>query len=185
MSPSLNAELVAALKMAAAALRDAGIPFAVGGGVAAWVRGAPAVGADVDLMVRPADAERALAALEVCGMRTAHPPEGWLVKAWHHEVQVDVIFAPSGFDVDDEVLARCQELPVDGMPMPMLPVTELLVSKLCALTERYLPFDGLLPAVRALREQVDWERVRAATDHSPFARSFLVLAEDLGIVPQR
>ena len=38
------------------------------------------------------------------------------------------------------------------------------------------------PAVfRALREQVDWPALRAVVAHSPFARSFLALCDELGI----
>lgn len=173
--------LVSALKRSAASLRDAEIPFAVGGGFAVWARGGPASEHDVDLMIREEDAERAMRALEAAGMRTERPPEGWLVKAFDDEVLVDLIFAPSGYEVDEGVLRRADELSVDGMPMPVLPATEVLVSKLCALTERHLDFEGLLQITRALREQVDWGRLRSRTCHSPFARSFLTLAEELGI----
>jgi hypothetical protein len=37
---------------------------------------------------------------------------------------------------------------------------------------------------RALREQVDWERVRSATGHNDFAVAFLFLGERLRIVPE-
>ena len=175
--------MVNALKRSAAALRDAEIPFAVGGGFATWARGGPASEHDVDLMIRKEDVERAMTALEAAGMRTERPPEGWLVKAWDNGVLIDLIYAPSGYDVDDEVLRRADELSVDGMPMPVLPATEVMVSKLCALTERHLDFEGLLQTTRALREQIDWDRLRARTCHSPFARSFLVLVGELGIGP--
>jgi hypothetical protein len=56
------------------------------------------------------------------------------------------------------------------------------VSKLCALNERRLDFEGLLQITRALREQVDWERLRRRTADSPFARAFLFLASELGIL---
>lgn len=173
--------LVAALKRSAAALRDAEIPFAVGGGFATWARGGPASDHDVDFMIKEEDVERAMDALEAAGMRTERPPEGWLVKAWDDGVLVDLIYAPSGYDVDDEVLRRADQLTVDGMPMPVLPATEVMVSKLCALNERHLDFEGLLQTTRALREQIDWHRLRSRTCHSPFARSFLLLAEELGI----
>jgi hypothetical protein len=39
----------------------------------------------------------------------------------------------------------------------------------------------LLPAARAVREQVDWDRVRARTADNDFAVAFLVLVERLGI----
>src|SRR5215218_1332461 len=74
-------EILAVLKLSAAALREADIEFALGGGLAAWARGGPPTEHDIDFMIRAADAEAALAALRKEGMRTESPPEGWLVKA--------------------------------------------------------------------------------------------------------
>ena len=91
--PALQSdELLLSLKRAAAALRDADIPFVVGGGFAAWARGGPPTEHDIDLIVREADAEKALAACEAAGMRTEVPPEGWLVKAWDGDVLIDLIY---------------------------------------------------------------------------------------------
>jgi hypothetical protein len=60
-----------ALKRSAAALRDAGVDFLLAGGMAVWARGGPASSHDLDLAVRPDDAERALDALEHAGLRNA------------------------------------------------------------------------------------------------------------------
>src|SRR5919112_6434233 len=73
------------LKKAAAALREAGLEFALAGSVAAWARGAPQSRNDLDFLVRAQDAERALEALCDAGMRAERPPEGWLLKAWDPE----------------------------------------------------------------------------------------------------
>src|SRR5438067_12896184 len=86
----------ATLKVAVAPVRDAGVPFVLGGSLAAWARGGPEPQNDLDLMVKPADAEAALAALQQAGMRPERPPEEWLFKAWHGEVMIDLIFHPSG-----------------------------------------------------------------------------------------
>ena len=69
------------------------------------------------------------------------------------------------------------------MQMPVLAATELLVHKLAALDEHWCDFAMLLPVARALREQVDWERVRTEAADNDFAVAFLFLAERLGIVP--
>src|SRR5947208_1259861 len=84
------------LKVAVATLRDAGVPFALGGSLAAWARGGPRPHNDLDLMVKPGDAERALEALTEAGMRPEKPPEEWLFKAWHDGVLIDLIFEPAG-----------------------------------------------------------------------------------------
>jgi hypothetical protein len=65
--------------------------------------------------------------------------------------------------------------------MRVMPVDDLLVSKLLSLTEHHLDYARALEISRALREQVDWADVRSRTEHSPFARAFLSLVEDLGI----
>jgi hypothetical protein len=68
--------LAETLKRAAAALREAGIPFLLCGSMACWARGGPPlVTNDVDFCVKAEDAERALAALAEAGMPTERPPE--------------------------------------------------------------------------------------------------------------
>jgi hypothetical protein len=32
-----------------------------------------------------------------------------------------------------------------------------------------------------LREQIDWDELRRRTEHSPFAKAFFTLVEELGI----
>jgi hypothetical protein len=59
---------------------------------------------------------------------------------------------------------------------------DVMVSKLMALTEQEPNFGRVLEWSRALREQIDWDEVRARTAASPFARAFFTLAEGLGIV---
>jgi hypothetical protein len=66
--------------------------------------------------------------------------------------------------------------------MPVLSATDLLVFKLLTLREHECDFGAVLPIARALREQVDWEIVRKETGHSPYARAFLTLLEDLDII---
>src|SRR5437016_13587556 len=104
--------LIETLKVAVAALRECGVPFMLGGSLAAWARGGPEPKKDLDLMVKPKDAERALEALTRVGMRPERPPEEWLLKAWHGDVLVDIIFMPSGLELTDEVLGRADPIPV-------------------------------------------------------------------------
>jgi hypothetical protein len=69
--------------------------------------------------------------------------------------------------------------------MPVQSATDLMVAKLLVLGEHYCDFARLFPHVRALREQVDWAALRRQVDRSPFARAFLSLCEELGILPDR
>lgn len=171
------------LRIAVAAMRDAGVPFLLGGSFAAWARGGPLPQNDLDLMVKPADARRALEALAAAGMRTERPPEEWLVKAWHGDVMVDVIFHPAGLEMTDDVLARADTLSVMAISTPVMALDDMLATKLMALDEHSLDYRGLLAIARALREQIDWEALYARTNDSPFARAFFTLVRELQIAP--
>jgi len=177
------ADIEATLKRAAAALTRAGIPFLLGGSLASWARGGPETRHDLDLIVKPSDAERALGVLVSEGMRAEQPPEEWLLKAWDGDMLVDLIFAPSGLEVTDDVLERGEEMDVRGMRMKVMALEDVIVTKLLALDEHRIDFESLVPIARALREQIDWEAVRSRTAESPFGRAFFVLVDGLGILP--
>ena len=169
------------LKKAAGALRDAGVPFALGGGLAVWARGGARTEHDVDFFVKREDAERAQEALVAAGLEPETPPEGWLLKAWDGEVLVDLIFEPRGGPVDDEMLGRAEELDVYAVTMPVATLEDVLVTKLLALNEQNLDYSSVLETARAVREQIDWSELRRRSDGSPYAKAFLVLVEELGI----
>jgi len=173
--------MVPTLKKAAAALRDAGIPYLVAGGVASWVRGGPSTDHDLDFLIKPSDAERALEALAAAGLRPEKPPEEWLYKAWDGDVLVDLIFRPAGFEVDDELIERGEEREVQAMTMRVLSAEDLLVSKLMAMTEHTIDYRSCLEIARALREQIDFDEVRERTEASAYGRAFFVIAEGLAI----
>jgi predicted nucleotidyltransferase len=171
-----------ALKRAAAALREADVPFLLGGSLASWARGGPETRHDLDLIIKPEDAEKALQTLQEAGMRPERPPEDWLLKAWDGDTLVDLIYCPKGLPVDDDLIARGEELSVLGMDIRVMALEDVMATKLMALTEHSLRYESLLQIARALREQIDWSAVRARTADSPFARAFFVLLEGLGIV---
>jgi hypothetical protein len=138
-------------------------------------------------MIKEGDVDRALEALEQAGMRPERPPEEWLVKAWDGEVLVDLIHHPCGLPIDDAVLARGELMSVLSMELQVMALEDVLVTKLNALTEHSLRYEGLLSIARALRERIDWEEVRSRAADTPFARAFFVLLDGLGIVrpPER
>jgi len=176
--------MLTVLKKAVGVLNQAGIPFALAGSMACWALGGPPSRHDVDLALQWADAERALAALEAAGFRVERPPEGWLVKAWDDGVLVDLIWAPMGLEVTEKVLRAARPVNIDGMPVPALAPTDVLTSKLLALNESHLDFEGLLAIVRGVREQVDWEELRRRAGDQPLARSFFYMAGELGLLPE-
>jgi len=182
-TPSDNfPELLDATKLAAAALRDAEVPYILGGGLAAWARGGPPTEHDVDFFVHAEDAERALEALEAAGMKPERPPEGWLLKAWAGTTLIDLIFHPAGGPVDDGYFERAEEIEVASQRMPVASLEDVMTTKLMALTEQEPDLSSVLELARSLREQIDWEQVRKRTAESPFARAFFTLVEELGVV---
>src|SRR3954465_6473350 len=92
-------DMLESLKRVAAVLRDAEVPYALGGGLALWAFGSGATDHDIDLLVPDeAAADAGVAALAAAGLRTQDPPEGWLRKAWDDDILIDLVFAPSGID---------------------------------------------------------------------------------------
>jgi hypothetical protein len=174
--------LLATMKKAGGALNDAGIPYLLGGGLACWARGAPRTEHDVDLLIRPEDAESAQQALVGVGMRPERPPEGWLLKAYDGEVLVDLIFHPHDGPIDDDVFDRAEELEVHAMKMEVAALEDVISQKLLALSEQEPDYSSVLELARSLREQVDWDEVRNRTRESPFANAYFTLLEDLEIV---
>jgi hypothetical protein len=177
-------ELIETMKRSAAALRDAKVPFLLGGGLASWARGGPPTDHDVDFLVRERDVERAEEALAAAGLRLERPPEGWLVKAWDGDVLVDLIFHPAGGAVGDEHFERATTLEVAAQPLPVASVEDILTTKLLALTEQEPDFGPVLEIARSLREQIDWDTLRAQVESAPFGAAFFTLVERLGIVEE-
>ena len=171
------------LKRGAAALRDAGVPFVVGGGLASWARGGPESGHDVDFFVKPDDAETAWKALGEAGMRLERPPEAWLLKAYDGDVLIDIIFEPSGITVTDELIDRAEEFEILAQRMKVLSLDDLMVTKLSCLREHELDYDAHLEIARSLREKIDWDDVRRRSPDNPYVAAFFTLAEGLDIVP--
>jgi len=175
-------ELLPTLKKAAAALEGEHVPYMLGGSLACWARGGPAVAGDLDLMVKADDAERALAALVNAGMREERPPEQWLLKAWDGDHMIDLIFEAAGLPITDEALARADPLSVGAMSIPVMALEDVITTKLYAMNERSLDYEHAVQIARSLREQINWDEVRARTADSPYAAPFFVLLERLGIV---
>ncbi|MGV0769510.1 hypothetical protein [Mycobacterium syngnathidarum] len=177
-----NDDLRDALKRAASAFKAHGPQFALAGSYALWVYGAPEPVHDVDFVVAETDAEAAEAALRKAGFQIVHVPEDWLFKAYpDDDVLVDVLYQLNGESVDAAVLGSAEVHDVLAIRMPVLLPTLVVSEKLRSLNEHHCDFAALLPAARAVREQVDWDAVRVATADNDFAAAFLMLVDRLGI----
>jgi hypothetical protein len=175
-------DLREALKTVAVALKETGLPFALIGGYGVWARGGPEPDHDVDFLVAEQDAADVAHALAERDLQVVQPPEDWLFKVYIDDAMVDVIFGPKGVRADHDLLERSTPLEVLSISMPVLPATDLLVLKLNALSEHQCDFSQLIPVARALREQVDWDRVRRETAGNDFAAALLFLLTRLDVV---
>lgn len=173
-----------ALKRVAVALKQGDVPFALTGGYAVWARGGPEPDHDVDFLIAAADVQRAEECLESQGLEVVHPPEDWLFKVFSDGAMVDLIHRHSSGPAERAVVQDADVLEVLSVQMPVLSATEVVVQKMLALDEHYCDFGPMIPVVRALREQVDFDRVREETAGSPFAAALLFLLERLGVVSE-
>ena len=177
-----NIDLRDALKRAASALKEHGPEFALAGSYALWAYGGPEPVHDVDFAVAEEDTEAAALTLEKAGFQIDRTPEDWLFKACvEQQFVIDVLHQLNGNPVNADDIAAAEVLDVLAIRMRVLPPTRVLTEKLNALNEHHCDFAALLPVVRAVREQVNWDRLRADTSQNDFAVAFLVLTDRLGI----
>jgi hypothetical protein len=171
-----------ALKRVAVALKDTGLPFALMGGYAAWARGGPESVHDVDFLVADSDAAKVRESLVDQGLQIVDAPEDWLFKVSSDGAVVDIIYRVTGHAATREVVEEADELEVLSVVMPVLSATEILVQKMHALAEHYCDLGDYIPVARALREQVDWDRVRKETSGNPYAEALLYLLERIEVI---
>lgn len=161
-----------------------GLPHAFMGGLASSIYGRVRRTHDLDLFVRPDDAERALEVLAAAGYQTERSNPDWIYKATKHGLLVDVIYTGSDgavFDADMEEHVRIVEH--EAVRLPIVSPEDLLTLKLAAFREDTARqwYDCL-----ALLENVelDWDYlVRRARRRPHRVLSLLVYAvgEDLPV----
>lgn len=177
-----RSELREALKRAASALKANGPDFALAGSYALWAYGGPEPDHDVDFVVAETDVEAAVATLEDAGFHVQRTPEDWLFKVCvGSDFVIDVLHRLNGVPVDKRTIDTADVCEVLAIPMRVLAPTHIVTEKLSSLHEHHCDFSALLPGVRAVREQVDWDQVRTATAHNDFAYAFLALTDRLGV----
>lgn len=114
------------------ALEEANIPFALIGGVAASGLGRPRSTHDIDIFVRPEDADSTLDVLGKRGFRTEKFDIEWLFKAFKDDILVDIIFKSEGeMYFDEEVQAKRKLMDYHGRKVPVVSPEDLVVIK-CA-----------------------------------------------------
>ncbi|MFJ8802756.1 nucleotidyltransferase family protein [Streptomyces sp. NPDC102487] len=167
-------------------LKREGHSFALAGSVAVHAHGGSVrLQHDVDFCVLREDAEAVAATLTEAGLTVVEPPEDWLWKSRCMGQDVDLLFELGHEPVTAEMLGRTTQLPLDSVQMPVLAATDLLWSLLASFSEHHCDFGAVLPIARALREKVDWTRVRENASDRPMPDAFLYLLEKLQVIPVR
>ena len=166
-------------------LKEAGVPYMVGGGVAVWAYGRRRATKDIDLFIPPKIPYVALDALGKRGFFTRDSDAGWLYKAYKQEILIDLIVWTTGnIRVDDETFARLREVEIDGYPFAIMGPEDVLFRKILShREERRDWYDGLSMLGNGL-EALDWDYFmrRIAPPHARRTLSFLLYAQsELGM----
>lgn len=148
-------------------VESSNIPYALIGGVAVKSLGRPRVTHDIDLFVRPDDAEAVLQVLEAKGFTSQKRDPFWLFKAWKGDILVDVIFKSSG-DIyfDEEVRAHVRRMPLKGKFVNAISPEDFLVIKAAAHQE-HNPHHWH-DALAVLKQgNLDWDYLSKRAKHAP------------------
>jgi hypothetical protein len=135
-------------------------------------------------MVAEEDAARVMERLAERGLQVVQPPEDWLFKIFvgtEPTAMVDVLFRSAGVPVTRRHFDGVDQLEVESVAMPVLSATTLMIDKMLAMEEHACDLSAALPAARAVREQIDWDEVRAAVKDNPYGSAFLYLLDRLAI----
>ena len=158
-SPAGTEKLRAAPSGPASALKENGPRLGLAGSYALWAYGATEPSHDVDPVV-------AAATLTEAGFSIEQPPEDWLFKARTGDTVVDVPHRRRARRVGDPGLCR---------------TVRRAGNRDAGAAAHHGDFGKLLPAVRAIRERLDWDRVKSECADNDYAVAFLVLAQRLGL----
>ena len=143
-------------------LRDAGVPFLVGGAYAFTpFTGIPRSTKDFDLFVAKDAIDRAMAALDAAGFRTELTFPHWLAKAYWGKEFVDLIFSSGNgvAPVDADWFDHAPRGEVLGLDVPLAPAEEMLWSKAFVMERERYDGGDVIHLLRARADALDWHRV--------------------------
>jgi predicted nucleotidyltransferase len=160
---TLNRTLLAAIET----IEKSGIPYALIGGVAVKELGRPRITHDIDLFVKPDDADQILEVLKVRDFHIERRDPFWLYKAWREEVLVDVIFKSSG-DIyfDEDVRSHVRRIPYQGRFINAISPEDFIIIKAAAHQEDnpHHWHDALAVLTQG---NLDWEYLLRRAKHAP------------------
>ena len=143
------------------------VPYLAIGGLASATYGRPRPTKDIDVFVKPEDAERCVKALESAGFTTEDPPEDWLLKAYKDDVLVDVIFRiHNSIYLDDDMIARARRYDVKGTTIAVVPAEDFILMQAVTHSEDtpHYWYNALTVIASA---EIDWDYVVRRSSHGP------------------
>lgn len=148
-------------------IEEKNIPYALIGGIAVKELGRPRITHDIDIFVKPDDAEYVLEILKESGFETERRDPFWLFKAWRDEVLVDVIFRSCG-DIyfEEEVREHVRRIPYHGKFVNAISPEDFIVIKSAAHQEDnpHHWHDALAVLTQG---NLDWDYLLKRARHSP------------------
>jgi predicted nucleotidyltransferase len=149
------------------AVEDEALPYLAIGGLASATYGRPRPTKDIDVFVKPEDAERCLKTLEAAGFSTEEPKEDWLLKAYKSEVLVDVIFRiHNSIYLDDDMIAKARRHQLKGTTIKVVPAEDFIVMQAVTHSED-TPHYWYNALTVIASSEIDWDYVIRRSSHGP------------------
>jgi hypothetical protein len=176
--------LTSVLGEAVRALDEDEIDYVLIGGQASSLLGRPRCSSDIDLLVTPEDAPRALDALDRAGFRTERVNPHWLYKAFRRDVLVDLLFKVRGeIYLDAEMLRRSTLRRFRDTQVRVVPAEDLIVMKAIVHDEETPRHWADALAILGAAEDLDWDYLLARSRRAPRRMlSFLCYATSVDLV---
>lgn len=168
----------AAYATALAALRAARVPHVVGGGLAIQHYGRRRSTKDLDLFIRPQDAEAALNALVAAGFTTMDTDAPWLRKAVREDAHIDLIVVSMGLIyLKDEEIDRSLPVEIGGVPTRIFLPEDMLLRKIYVLRDEGPDWHDAFSILESEGAKLNWTMLeREELDPRPLA-GFLLVAD--------
>ena len=157
--PADESSFQSVLRDAVQAIEGGGIPFLILGGIASALVGRPRWTHDIDFLVLPDDALRALQALRQAGFETEETDPVWIYKGFKQGVLVDVIFmVMGGVYLDQEMLDHAVIRAHEGLPLRIpCPEDQLVIKAIVHREETSRHWFDALGIIA--RSDLDWDYV--------------------------
>jgi predicted nucleotidyltransferase len=163
LAPSLEDEIApptaAFYRRALQVLREADVPFLVGGAFAhACFTGIRRATKDLDLFIQRADYERVAALMQAEGWRAGIAFPHWLAKVYAGEEFIDLIFNSGNgvTPVDERWFRNNREAVVLGVPVRVANIEDSLLSKAFIMERERFDGADIAHLLQANAEQIDW-----------------------------